>query len=553
MITASTAPPTTDMTAPPPDPRTEPSQGLTIRPDSISNLSPTDQELFTSFGVGPSSKPDHVLIHRAFGYWAARQPTATAVEHLGTSITYAELEEQSNHLAAVLVNEGVKRGDNVALFLRRSIPMVVGILATLKTGATYVPQDVMVAPESQLRHVVEQTKATVILTTSSHLKLVPTIESTVVIPIDAAVATTRGSNSVQPTTALDEMGMPDDDCFVLFTSGTTGAPNGVRVSHRNLCNILLTKPGNLGIEPGMTVAQILSISFDMAAWETLGALTNGARLLIRGSDIEETASQADVIIATPSVLGSLNPANCQRASIVAVAGEPCPQPLADTWSAFATFHNSCGPTETTIVNTIKRYDPAEATLTIGTPTPNNTVYILDEDLQPLPVGEVGEMWAGGDCVTSGYLNNALLTTERYKPDPFLGSGKMMFRTRDLGRWTVDGELEHHGRTDDQVKIRGFRVELDSVSTVLESVNHCKAAVTLKLDSRHLVAFVAPSTVDPAQAQAQVATALPYYCVPSAVYAIDELPRTTRGKIDKRKLLDLAKQTAEATSLEGTQT
>jgi len=178
-------------------------------------------------------------------------------------------------------------------------------------------------------------------------------------------------------------------------------------------------------------------------------------------------------------------------------------------------------------------------LTIGKPTPNNTVYILDENLQPLPIGEIGEMWAGGDCVSVGYIGNESLTSERYRPDPFLGDGRMMFRTRDLGRWTPEGELEHYGRTDDQVKIRGFRVELDSVSAALESVPGCKRAAALKLDNRHLVAFVSPQSVDTDVAREAVAASLPYYCTPKFVLALEELPMTSRGKIDKRLLLEMA--------------
>lgn len=149
------------------------------------------------------------------------------------------------------------------------------------------------------------------------------------------------------------------------------------------------------------------------------------------------------------------------------------------------------------------------------------------------------MWAGGDCVSAGYVGNPRLTAERYAPDPFLGAGRMMFRTRDLGRWTHDGELEHLGRTDDQVKIRGFRVELDAVSAVLESVPGCLRAATLKLDNRTLVSFVSPGDVDAEQARQAVRRALPYYCVPAAIYALPELPITSRGKIDKAALLETA--------------
>jgi acyl-coenzyme A synthetase/AMP-(fatty) acid ligase len=150
------------------------------------------------------------------------------------------------------------------------------------------------------------------------------------------------------------------------------------------------------------------------------------------------------------------------------------------------------------------------------------------------------MWAGGDGVSAGYLANPELNAERYAPDPFLGGGRTMFRTRDLGRWTEDGELEHFGRTDDQVKIRGFRVELDSVSAVLENVPGCVRAATVKLDDRSLVSFVQPATVDADLARQAVADALPYYCVPDAVHRVDALPLTSRGKIDKALLLRLAR-------------
>lgn len=291
------------------------------------------------------------------------------------------------------------------------------------------------------------------------------------------------------------------------------------------------------------MAQLLNVAFDMAAWEILGTLTRGGTLLIRGKDIAETARRADVLIATPTVLSAIDPATCPRVRTVAVAGEPCPRPLADLWAATSTFYNCCGPTETTIVNTMRQHSPAAPLLTIGRPTPNNTVYVLDEHRRPVPIGQPGEMWAGGDCVSAGYLGDPGLTRERYAPDPFLGTGRRMFRTRDLGRWTADGELEHLGRTDDQVKIRGFRVEPDAVSAVLESVPGCRRAVTVRRDARSLVSFVCPQDVDPEAARGAVAAALPYYCVPAAVFPLAVLPETDRGKIDKGVLLRLAEGAA----------
>ena len=432
----------------------------------IHSLDQHQRRLFATFCYGPKVVPRHLCLHHAFEEQARVRPNALAIEHAGCSITYGALNRQANALAAHLVQNGVAPGDAVGLFLRRSIPMVVGILAVLKAGAAYVPQDTKIVPEKQLRQVLKQSRARLVLTTTEQASSVPSSEGALIVDIEHLLQDTKDECAFPNQSAPV---LPDDRCFILFTSGTTGKPNGVQVTHRNVANILLSSPGDLGIGPGLHVAQLLNIGFDMAAWEILGCLCNGGTLLIRGHDMTETASRADVIIATPSILGAIDAERCRNAKTVAVAGEPCPRPLADKWASFATFYNCCGPTETTIVNTMQRHDPQGARLTIGSPTPNNTVYILDEQMQPVDIGEVGVMWAGGDCVTVGYIGNDALTRERYRPDPFLGEDCLMFNTRDLGRWTPDGELEHLGRVDDQVKIRGFRIELDSVSTVLETV------------------------------------------------------------------------------------
>ncbi len=490
-------------------------------------------ELLQMFSQGPRRPVRHHAVHHAVEEMAARYPDAVAITHQDSRLTYRELDLAANRLAALLAAHGVVPGDHVGVFLRRGIPMVVGILATLKAGAAYVPQDVVVAPPAQLRHVLDTARPKVVLTVSALANRVP--PGRPVLEIDTLAP---GPAEFRPARAT----RPDDGCYVLFTSGTTGKPNGVTVTHGNVTNLLLTSPGDLGIRPGLRVGQLLNIAFDMAAWEILGCLSHGGTLVIRGDDIAETVRQVHVVIATPTILSRVDPAGCPDVRVVAVAGEPCPPALADRWARNATFYNGCGPTEVTIVNTMQRHFP-DAALTIGGPTPNNTVYVLDERLRPVGVGETGEMWAGGDCVSAGYLANPELTAQRYRPDPFLGDGRLMFRTRDLGRWTPDGELEHLGRTDDQVKVRGFRVELDSVSTVLESVPGCTRAVTLKLDDERLVSFVAGLGVDPDEAKFAVAAALPYYCVPAVVFRLPALPQTSRGKVDKAALLELAGVTA----------
>lgn len=527
-------------------PLTTPTQHNGNETDALSGLTPADQEQFWAFGWGPQQMPRHATIADALCHQFCHNSHAIAVEAAGHALSYEALDKASNRLAKVLSAHGVKRGDAVCLFLHRSIEMVVGIVAAMKLGAAYIPQHVGVAPTDTLRHVADVTGAKVLLSLSSLADQVPVAVDQTLITIDTVMYDPMLDAPAPDITR--HRASPDDLAMILFTSGTTGVPNGVQVTHANLANILLTSPGDLGMRPGLKVGQILSIAFDMAAWETLGALSNGATLVIRGKSIQETAEQVDVLIATPSILNALDHSRCRQVKTAAVAGEPCPRPLADAWSSFCTFYNSCGPTETTIINTAEPHHPDKSILSIGRPTPNNTVYVLDENLRPLPIGQKGEMWAGGDCVTAGYLANPKLTAERYRPDPFR-PGHMMFRTRDLGRWTSDGELEHFGRVDDLVKIRGFRVELDSVTNALEASPCCRQAVTLQYDSRNLVSFISPETACPKRATQSVQDRLPYYCSPTAVMPMSTLPRTPRGKLDKRLLLQLAQDHITQTGTE----
>ncbi|WP_292787889.1 MULTISPECIES: amino acid adenylation domain-containing protein [unclassified Microbacterium] len=498
----------------------------TERPDEPRLPSP-------SFGA-PSAAPS-TSITALIQARAAEAPDRCAVEHLSASLTYGELDDASSRLAQHLRQRGVGRGDVVGVFLERSIAMVIGILAVLKTGAAYAPQDARISPRAQLGRIAEQARMRVVLTTERFVGTMP--EGLEVIRIDEPREATSPAFSVASA--------PSDTCAVIFTSGTTGVPNGVQVSHGNLVNLLTQAPGDLGITAGTRVGQVLNIAFDMAMWEMFGALVHGGTLVIRGTDIAATAERVDVLVATPSILATLS-SHRSTARTVVVAGERCPQALADEWAREHRFLNSCGPTEITIINTLVEHHPGRP-LTIGAPVPGTSVYVLDPDLRPVREGESGEMWVGGAGVTAGYIGNPHLTEERYVPDPFAADGSRMFRTRDVGRWTPRGELEHLSRTDDQVKVRGFRVELDSVSRALESAPGCSAAVTVRRDARNLAAVVVPATVDPDAARTAVAELLPYYCVPTEVVAADRLPLTPRGKVDREAVLRLLDAAAATTT------
>lgn len=512
----------------------------------LDGLSPADRTLFCSYGSGPNLEPSHSTISHAIE-WACEsfpdETAATLVEENGAlsitdSITYFQLSDQSNKLASLLQENGVTNGSSVCLFLKRGISMVVGISAVVKVGASYVPQHVGVAPSEQLQFIASATQTKVILTDSSVSNLLPKFEMHVkIIEIDKVMST--------PNATFETFHGPHrqikstDICYIIFTSGTTGRPKGVKVTHGNLANVLLTPPMDLGIKPGIKVSQILSIAFDMGAWEILGTLTHGGTLVIRGRDIAAAVKHADVVISTPTVLSNIDATENTHVRTVAVAGEPCPKSLALAWARFASFFNSCGPTEVTIVNTAKKVIMG-GSLNIGRPLANNTVYILDPiSKMPCKIGQVGEMWAGGRCVTNGYLNNKALTLERYVNDPFIQNydeNKMlMYNTGDLGRWNENGELEHFGRADDQVKVRGFRVELDGISTAIEELENVEQAVVLKIGTG-LVAWVSPQVTDFNTIRNHIKIRLPYYCVPDEIFSVATLPMTGNGKINKKKLL-----------------
>lgn len=507
--------------------------------NSIEKLSPRDQHLFIKYGFAQKIAPSFKNVLNAFEYWLSKTPNSIAAEFANETITYRELDNEATILALILKQKGVKSGDTIGLYTHRSLHLLIGIVASLKLGTIYVPQDPRIVPPKMLEEISNLSNQKFILTLSDYKEQVTYFQSKQTVLIDKELNRKIYRNLYGNIKLINyKNSNTNKTCFILFTSGTTGTPNGVQVTHKNLCNILYNSPGDLGIKPGIKVAQILNISFDMAAWEILGCLGNGGTLLIRGKDIAETAQNANVIIATPTVLTTIDVTKCKQIKTVAVAGEPCPVILADTWSRACNFYNCCGPTETTIVNTMKKCVPGTSELSIGKPTPNNTVYILNEDKSPTKIGEVGIMWAGGDCVTKGYINNKELNTKKYAPDPFLNDGSIMFNTGDLGRWNEQGELIHYGRIDDQVKIKGFRVELDSISKIIESFSEVKRAVTIKYQT-YLVAFISLHTTQTNTLLESIKKAikkdLPYYYLPSEFIFLEELPKTSRGKIDKRKL------------------
>ncbi|OJD34115.1 amp-binding enzyme [Diplodia corticola] len=498
-------------------------------------LSEQDRALFNKYGRGQSLLRPFTLVHKAFEHFADIQSDHTAASHNGATITYGELDRQANRLGNLLVLQGLRPRQRVCIVAQRSIPMLVAILAVLKTGCQYVPIDGGVVTEEMLSHIFRDAQPPVVLCLSKFEDKVKRVAAynQHVCAIDTA----------QPATSDHRLAVDVDEkdgAYIIYTSGTTGMPKGVDVAHGNVTNTLCLSPANLQIGPGSRVCQVLNVSFDMAAWEILGCLMNGGTLVLRTSDWAACLREADTLICTPSILGKYRKADYPNLKAIAVGGERCPQSLADEWAVDSTFVNICGPTEITILNTAHVHVPGQE-LSIGKPIPNTNVYILDEDEQPVPTGQVGCMWVGGKGVSRGYLNLPELTASRFKRDRFSDDGSMMFNTGDLVRWRDDGSLEILGRADDQVKIRGFRVELDGISSVVEKFANIEKACTLLIDDA-LWAFCATPTEIDADAMAQhTQKYLPYYAIPSKWIVMASMPLTANGKIDKRQLKELAAQ------------
>ena len=434
--------------------------------------------------------PFHVLFERQ----ASARPYAAAVVDRGQTITYGDLNARANRLCHHLLDLGVRRGALVGLCLSRSPEFQVAVLAVMKAGAAYVPLDSLLYPADRIAFMVEDTSLDVIITESALLALLPdTAAALVSVDDDADAIAARPSDSPPNTVELDDV------AYAMYTSGSTGQPKCVLVTHRGVVNLVAAVP-IVGVHPSSHVLQFAPCSFDISVGDAVLALSVGATLHLATLDSllspdalldqlrEEHITNIQV---SPSVLASLPVAELPELQTIIVGAEPCPADLVARWGQRHRFLNVYGPTEATVCATYKECtDPAQ-TPPIGKPIPNVRIYVLDEAGHPLPVGVAGEVFIGGAGVAAGYHNRPELTAERFLPDPFAGDATArMYRTGDLARWLADGDLEFLGRIDDQVKILGHRIELGEIESVLSThaaVRDCVVAAVGEGTARRLVA------------------------------------------------------------------
>jgi amino acid adenylation domain-containing protein len=493
-----------------------------------------------------------------FAAQAARTPGAIAVTCDGASLTYAELDARANRVAHHLLALGAAPGDRIGLCVERSAEIVVGILAILKAGAAYLPLD-PANPDDRIADMLEDSGARLVVTTAA---LAPRVSGDGVraIPLDAA----RDAIGAYPSDAPGVFADPDSAAYVIYTSGSTGRPKGVVVTHANVLRLFAATRAWFGFGGDDVWTLFHSYAFDFSVWEIWGALLYGGRLVVVPFYVSRSPEafhallcreRVTVLSQTPSAFRQLAAVDDEAAAgdlalrCVIFGGEALDPASLRGWigrrgDERPALVNMYGITETTVHVTWRPICRADADAgsasPIGIPIPDLAVQLLDGRGRMVPVGVAGEMYVAGAGVAAGYLGRPALTAERFVPDPF-GRGARLYRSGDRARWLADGGLEFLGRADDQVKVRGFRIEPGEIESALLEHPGVREAVVLARDEgdqRRLVAWTVPAAgaaLQPSELRAHLAARLPDYMVPAAFVALDALPLTRNGKVDRRAL------------------
>jgi amino acid adenylation domain-containing protein/non-ribosomal peptide synthase protein (TIGR01720 family) len=495
--------------------------------------------------VYPQARP----VHELFAQQAAATPDMPALVFGAQSLSYRELDAAANRLAHRLLTAGVACDSLVGICAERSLEMVVGLLAILKAGAAYVPLDPDY-PAERLATMIEDAGIPLLLTQETVWSRLGVHTDVQVLPLtpeaDAAFPATDPGISIHPQQLA----------YTIYTSGSTGQPKGAGVSHQGLNNRLLWMQETYRLTPDDRVLQKTPFGFDVSVWEFFWPLMTGATLVMAApGDHKDPARLTELIqghgITTlhfvPSMLhafvehGSLP--HCTSLRRMLASGEALPAELRARCmrQTKAALHNLYGPTEAAIDVTAWACSEADIrTVPIGKPIANTQLYVLDGDMNPVPVGVAGELYIGGIQLARGYHGRPALTAERFLPDPFGRPGGRLYRTGDVARWRDDGAIDYLGRTDHQVKIRGVRIELGEIEAKLLAHLAVREAVVVareeKSGDKRLVAYVVAREAVTAEAlRTHLQQGLPESMVPAAFVFLEALPLNPNGKLDRKAL------------------
>ena len=513
-------------------------------------LSSTETELLQSWNECPAPFSDNLCMHQLFEQQVADQPEADALIFGNQRLSYAELNRRANQLAHYLTEQGAKPDKIIAICFDRSIEMIVSVLAVLKSGAAYLALD-PTYPSDRLAFMIEDSGVSLLLSNANLSAHLPK-HSAKVIEVDKTGEHFSHYQESNP----DSNVKPSHLAYVIYTSGSTGKPKGVLVEHHGWCNVAEAQKKTFGLNSGMRVLQFASLSFDASAfefsmaWGSGGALCLGTQeQLLPGPNLVKMLQNNSVEVVTlpPTALGAMPDSTLPDLKVITVAGEACPQDLVHRWTQPGRrFFNLYGPTETTIwASYAECYSNISSPPPIGKPVANMRLYVVDPQMQRLPIGMPGELCIGGEGVTRGYLNRPELNEERFVVNTFNGDHRSrIYRSGDLARFLPDGNLEFLGRMDHQVKIRGHRVELGEIESQLRSIPGVGEAVVLARiaedGERQLLAYASPADqvqLNSITLRDHLRKILPQYMIPSQIIILDQMPLSPNGKVDRKALPD----------------
>jgi amino acid adenylation domain-containing protein len=510
------------------------------------------EELLQTMGVSAAQTLDDRTVHEVFEAQVRSTPSGIALEYEDEEVTYAKLNSKANQLARELIGRGVGPDLLVGICLERSLEMFVAVLGVLKAGGAYLPLDPD-APSDRLRSMIEDARPKILISNSRLAERLAFTQTHIVRMDEDWPVIARFQDGNIPSQALGLV--VDHLAYAIYTSGSTGQAKGVLLSHRGVCSLASWQQRAFAVGQGSRVLQFSSFTFDACTWEWVMALCSGARLCVApsvdlalGEPLTDTLKRRGITHVTlpPIAANTLSLSEgLDKLRTLIVAGDACPQTLAQRWAGSRQFINAYGPTEATVCASVHRCETGDAYgPPIGRPIANARMYVLDSHQQLVPVGVRGEIYIGGIGVGRGYLGKPRLTAERFLADPFSPErGTRMYRTGDLGRCRVDGTIEHLGRNDFQVKIRGYRIEPAEIEAQL--LLHSKvrqATVVTRVDGsgeKDLVAYVVPweDQVRPSVRELRnlLKGVLPLYMIPSAFVIVERLPLTENGKLNRAAL------------------
>ncbi len=510
------------------------------------------QAIFAELDDSPQNSTQHRSIHQLFEERVQQTPDAIAVVFQEQQFTYQELNAQANQLAHHLQNLGVKPESMVGLLVERSLAMIVGLLGILKAGGTYVPLDPSY-PTERLNFIVADADLAIILTQAKLLTLLTEYQGyKFCLDTDSEqISSASKSNPVSPVDSSNR-------AYLIYTSGSTGKPKGVEIEHRSLINFTQAAIAEYQIKQSDRVLQFASIGFDAAAEEIYPCLISGGTLVLRTDDMFSSVAKflqgcqdwQITVLDLPTAYWQQMTAELEAAKLilpdrlrlVIIGGERVVPEYVKKWQQyvgdFPQLINSYGPTEGTVVNTVYKVTTAteiEQEVAIGKAIAGVRTYILDRNLQPVPLGITGEIYLGGSCLARGYLNQAELTAQKFIWHETINT--RLYKTGDLGCYLNDGNIRYLGQIDSQVKIRGFRIELGEIESVLAQHTQIQQALVVAQEdtpgNKRLVAYIVTSTdlLTSSQLRSFLQQKLPEYMVPNAFVFLDNLPLTVNGKID----------------------